>query len=212
MTLSDGKTPAIAENRMGMLENLSKYKVILASNSPRRQELLAGLDIDFEVKIIPDIEESYPETLRKEDIPVYIAKKKAQAYRNYLKENTLLITADTIVLLDGNVYGKPSDEPEAKKMLQILSGQTHEVITGACLTGLKKQQTFDVSSRVKFAELQEDEIDYYVKKYKPFDKAGAYGVQDWIGYIGVENLEGSFYNVMGLPVRVLYTYLKEWDL
>ncbi|MCL1933108.1 MAG: Maf-like protein [Candidatus Azobacteroides sp.] len=194
-----------------MLENLSKYKIVLASGSPRRRELLAGLDIDFEVKIISDIEESYPETLRKEEIPVYIAKLKAHAYQKYLKENTLLITADTIVLLEGNVYGKPKNEQEAKEMLQILSGQTHEVITGVCLTGLKKQQTFYVSTQVKFARLQEDEIDYYVKKYRPFDKAGAYGVQEWIGYIGVEKLEGSFYNVMGLPVRVLYTHLKEWD-
>jgi septum formation protein len=194
-----------------MLENLSKYKIILASNSPRRQELLAGLDIDFEVKTISGIEESYPETLKREEIPVYIAKQKAYAYQKYLEENTLLITADTIVLLGGKVYGKPKDEREAKEMLQVLSGQTHEVITGVCLTGTNKQQTFHVSSHVKFAELQEKEIDYYVKKYKPFDKAGAYGVQEWIGYIGVEKLDGSFYNVMGLPVRVLYTYLKEWD-
>jgi len=193
-----------------MLENLSKYKIILASNSPRRQELLTGLDIDFEIKTVPDIEESYPETLSKEEIPVYIAKQKAVAYQKYLNENTLLITADTVVWLNGNVYGKPENEQEAKLMLQILSGQTHEVITGVCLTGLKKQQSFYVSSSVKFAELQEDEIDYYVKKYKPFDKAGAYGVQEWIGYIGVEKLDGSFYNVMGLPVRVLYTHLKEW--
>ena len=195
-----------------MLENLTKYKIILASNSPRRQELLKGLDIDFEVKIIPDVDESYPETLVKEDIPVYIAKQKALAYLNYLEENTLLITADTIVWLNGNVYGKPENEQDAKEMLKILSGQTHEVITGVCLTGLKKQQSFYVVSRVKFADLQEEEIDYYVKKYKPYDKAGSYGVQEWIGYIGVEKLEGSFYNVMGLPVRVLYTYLRDWDL
>jgi len=194
-----------------MLENLSKYKIVLASNSPRRQELLAGLDISFEVKTIPDIDESYPGTLKKEEIPVFIAKKKAQAYQTYLKSNTLLITADTIVWLDGNVYGKPENEQAAKEMLQILSGKTHEVITGVCLTGMNKQKTFHISSRVKFSEIQDEEIDYYVKKYKPFDKAGAYGVQEWIGYIGVENLEGSFYNVMGLPVRVLYTYLKDWD-
>jgi len=196
---------------MMMLENLSKYKIILASNSPRRQELLAGLDIDFEVKTIPNVDESYPATLRKEEIPVYIAKQKAQAYHTYLKENTLLITADTIVWLDDQVYGKPKNEQEAMKMLQILSGQTHEVITGVCLTGWNKQQSFYVSSQVQFAELQKEEIDYYVNKYKPFDKAGAYGVQEWIGYMGVEKLEGSFYNVMGLPVRILYMHLKEWD-
>ena len=194
-----------------MLENLSGYKIILASNSPRRKELLAGLDIDFEVKTVPGIEESYPETLKIEEIPVHIAKQKALAYQKYLEENTLIITADTIVLLNGNVYGKPENEQDAINMLKILSGQTHEVITGICLTGLKKQQTFFVSTKVKFADLQEDEINYYVKKYKPYDKAGAYGVQEWIGYIGVEKLEGSFYNVMGLPVRVLYTCLKNWN-
>jgi len=193
-----------------MLENLLKYKIVLASNSPRRRELLAGLDIDFEVKTISDIEESYPETLQKEEIPVYIAKQKAQAYQKYLKDNTLLITADTIVWLEGNVYGKPKDEKEAKEMLRILSGKTHEVITGVCLTGISQQQSFHVSSQVKFSDLKEEEIDYYVKKYKPFDKAGAYGVQEWIGYIGVEKLTGSFYNVMGLPIKTLYTYLKEW--
>lgn len=194
-----------------MLKNISNYKLILASNSPRRQELLAGLDIDFEVRTLPDVEESYPKTLWKEEIPVYIAKQKADAYKNYLEENTLLITADTIVWLDGKVYGKPENEQEAKDMLQILSGQTHEVITGVCLTGQEKQETFYALSKVKFAGLEPDEINYYVKKYKPYDKAGAYGVQEWIGYIGVEKLEGSFYNVMGLPVRMLYSYLKEWN-
>jgi len=194
-----------------MLENLSKYKIILASNSPRRRELLAGLDIEFEVKTIPGIEESYPKTLRREEVPVYIAKQKALAYQQYLEEDVIVITADTIVLLEGNIYGKPKNAQEAKEILQILSGQMHEVITGVCLTGPKKQQSFYVSTQVKFAELQEEEIDYYVKKYKPYDKAGAYGVQEWIGYIGVESINGSFYNVMGLPVRVLYTHLKEWD-
>lgn len=195
-----------------MLENLSKYRIILASNSPRRRELLTGLDIDFEVKTIPGIDESFPDTLIKEEIPVYIAMQKASAYQNQLKEDTLLITADTIVWLEGVVYNKPENEREAKTMLGILSGKTHEVITGVCLTGLNKQQAFHVTSQVKFAELQDDEIDYYVKKYKPYDKAGAYGVQDWIGYIGAEEINGSFYNVMGLPVRVLYKYLKEWNV
>jgi len=196
---------------MTMLENFLKYKIILASNSPRRQELFAGLDIDYEIKTIIDIEESYPDTLSKEEIPVYIAKQKAQAYINCLEENTLLITADTIVWLEGNVYGKPENDQEAKEMLRILSGKTHEVITGVCLTELKKQQTFYVISKVKFAELQEDEIDYYVKNFNPLDKAGAYGIQEWIGYIGVEKLDGCFYNIMGLPVRTLYEYLKKWN-
>lgn len=193
-----------------MLENISKYKIVLASNSPRRKELLSGLDITFEVKTLPDIEETYPTTLWKEEIPVHIAKLKADAYKNEMPDDTLLITADTIVWLNGEVYGKPQSEDEAKEMLRILSGKTHEVITGVCLTSKEKQKAFFAVSKVKFAVLEEDEIDYYVEKYKPYDKAGSYGVQEWIGYIGVESLQGSFYNVMGMPVRMLYMYLKEW--
>lgn len=193
-----------------MLENLSDYRIILASNSPRRKELLSGLDIGYEIKNLPDIEETYPETLWKEEIPVYLAKLKAEAYKKLMNEKTLLITADTIVWLEEKVYGKPENEADAKTMLQTLSGKTHEVITGVCLTTQTKQKAFFAVSKVKFSILEEDEIEYYIKKYKPFDKAGAYGVQEWIGYIGVEHLEGSFYNVMGLPVRMLYRYLKEF--
>jgi len=193
-----------------MFENLTDYRIILASNSPRRKELMSGLDIPFEIKTLPDIEESYPDTLQKEAIPLYLAQLKADAYKTLMQDNTLLITADTIVWLDGKVYGKPEDEAEAKYMLQKLSGRTHEVFTGVCLTTRQKQKSFFDISKVTFAVLSEAEIDYYVKKYKPFDKAGAYGVQEWIGYIGVEHLEGSFYNVMGLPVRLLYKYLKEF--
>jgi septum formation protein len=195
---------------MVMLENLSDYRIILASNSPRRKELLSGLDIGYEIKNLPDIEETYPETLWKEEIPVYLAKLKAEAYKKLMNEKTLLITADTIVWLEEKVYGKPENEADAKTMLQTLSGKTHEVITGVCLTTQTKQKAFFAVSKVKFSILEEDEIEYYIKKYKPFDKAGAYGVQEWIGYIGVEHLEGSFYNVMGLPVRMLYRYLKEF--
>jgi septum formation protein len=195
-----------------MLENLSKYKIILASNSPRRKELLAGLDLEYEVKTLPDIEETYPGNLWKEEIPLYIARSKAEAYRNGMQENTLLITADTIVWLEGKVYGKPEGATEAKEMLRTLSGKTHEVITGVCITDSERQKTFCAVSQVKFALLEETEIDYYVEKYKPYDKAGAYGVQEWIGYIGVESLTGSFYNVMGLPVKMLYKYLKTWSI
>jgi septum formation protein len=187
-----------------------KYRIILASNSPRRKELMSGLDIPFEIKILPDIEESYPDSLQKEEIPLYIAKFKAEAYKAIIQYDTLLITADTIVWLDGKVYGKPESEAEAKSMLQALSGRTHEVFTGVCLTSKQKQKSFFAVSKVGFANLSEDEINYYVNKYKPLDKAGAYGVQEWIGYVGVEHLEGSFYNVMGLPVRLLYKYLKEF--
>lgn len=193
-----------------MLENIAEYQIILASNSPRRKELMSGLDISFEIKTLPDIEEFYPDTLQKEEIPLYLAKLKADAYRTLMQDNTLLITADTIVWLDGKVYGKPENETEAKYMLQQLSGRTHEVFTGVCLTTRQKQKSFFAVSKVGFAVLSEAEIDYYVSKYKPFDKAGAYGVQEWIGYAGVEHLEGSFYNVMGLPVRLLYKYLKEF--
>jgi septum formation protein len=197
-------------NEKNMLENIAEYQIILASNSPRRKELMSGLDISFEIKTLPDIEEFYPDTLQKEEIPLYLAKLKADAYRTLMQDNTLLITADTIVWLDGKVYGKPENETEAKYMLQQLSGRTHEVFTGVCLTTQQKQKSFFAVSKVGFAVLSEAEIDYYVSKYKPFDKAGAYGVQEWIGYVGVEHLEGSFYNVMGLPVRLLYKYLKEF--
>jgi len=194
-----------------MLDHLKKYRILLGSASPRRKELLAGLDIPFEVKLLSDVDEIYPETLQKEEIPLFLARLKADAYKDLLGEYDLLITADTIVWLDGNVYGKPRDEGEAKEMLRILSGNIHEVITGVCISGKEKQLTFHAVSKVKFARLDEDEIDYYIEKYKPYDKAGAYGVQEWIGYIGVEQLEGSFYNVMGLPVRMLYKHLKEWQ-
>jgi septum formation protein len=170
---------------------------------------MSGLDIPFEIKTLPGIEESYPDTLQKEEIPLYLAKLKADSYQAMMRDDTLLITADTIVWSEGKVYGKPENEAEAKYMLQQLSGRTHEVFTGVCLTTKHKQKSFFAVSKVGFADLSDDEIDYYVSKYKPFDKAGAYGVQEWIGYVGVEHLEGSFYNVMGLPVRMLYRALKD---
>lgn len=201
--LSDGKLN-------NMLNHLKKYHIILGSASPRRKELLAGLDIPFKVKTFPDVDESYPEHLQREEIPLFLACLKADAFKDLLKENDLLITADTIVWLNEKVYGKPKDEDEAKAMLKALSGNVHEVITGVCISTNDKQQVFYAVSKVKFANLDEEEIDYYVNKYKPYDKAGAYGVQEWIGYIGVERLEGSFYNVMGLPVRMLYQHLKDF--
>ena len=186
-----------------MLSHLKKYEILLASNSPRRRELLAGLDIDYRVTALPEVDESYPDTLSGEEIPLYISQEKAAAYRRFMKDNTLLITADTIVWLDGKVYGKPRDIADAKAMLQALSGKTHTVITGVTLTSLQKQISFTVSTEVTFAALGDDEIDYYVEKYRPLDKAGAYGVQEWIGYIGVTGLKGSYYNVMGLPIQRL---------
>ena len=185
-----------------MLSHLKKYEILLASNSPRRRELLAELDIDYRVTALPEVNESYPDTLSGEEIPLYISQEKAAAYRRFMKDNTLLITADTIVWLDGKVYGKPRDIADAKAMLQALSGKTHTVITGVTLTSLQKQ--------ISFAALGDDEIDYYVETYRPLDKAGAYGVQEWIGYIGVTGLKGSYYNVMGLPIQRLYTELKKF--
>ena len=190
--------------------NLSRYNIILASNSPRRKELLSGLNIPYKIKTLPDIDESYPDNLIGEDIAIYIAKEKANAYLDQLDGNTLLITADTIVLLDGKIYGKPSDDTDAKQMLHDLSGKTHQVITGVSITTKEKQESFGVSSEVRFAKLEDDEIEYYVSNYKPFDKAGAYGVQEWIGYVAVEYISGSYFNIMGLPIQRLYRELKKF--
>ena len=191
-----------------MLSHLQKYQIILASQSPRRQELLRGLNIPFEVQTI-DVEEDYPAELFAEEIPCYLAEKKANAYS--LSENTMLITADTIVWLENRVLGKPRDREEAVKMLNKLSGKTHEVITGVCITTKMKRKTFFAVSCVRFAKFTQEEIEFYVEKYRPYDKAGAYGVQEWIGYIGVEHIEGSFYNIMGLPTQRLYAELKNWE-
>lgn len=192
-----------------MLDNLNKYKVILASNSPRRKELLSGLGIRYEVKTLPDIEETYPDTLKGEEIPLYIAREKAEAYRSLMQPDELFITADTIVWLDGMVMGKPSDEADARDMLRRLSGRTHQVITGVCLTTAAFRKSFSAVTDVTFAALSESEVDYYVNRYAPMDKAGAYGIQEWIGFVGVERIEGSYFNVMGLPVQRLYRELEK---
>lgn len=193
-----------------MLDNLNKYKLILASNSPRRKELLTGLGVHYEVRTLPDIDESYPADLQEGDIPLFIAREKAEAYRPLLQPDELMITADTIVWLDGKVLGKPRDREDALHMLHALSGHIHEVFTGVCLTALHRQSTFIARTEVSFTTLTDEEITYYVDTYCPMDKAGAYGVQEWIGYIGVENITGSYYNIMGLPVQRLYQELKKW--
>lgn len=190
-----------------MLDNLEKYKVILASGSPRRRELMAGLGVNYEVRILPDVDESYPDTLQREEIPLYIAKEKADAYIPMMQPDELIITADTIVWLDGKVLGKPRDREDALQMLRTMSGRTHEVFTGVCITTTDWQRSFTAQTEVRFATLSEDEIIYYVDNFKPMDKAGAYGVQEWIGFIGVENISGSYYNIMGLPVQRLYREL-----
>lgn len=192
-----------------MLDILKKYKVILASNSPRRKDLLAGLGVDYEVRTLPDVDETYPDTLKGADIPLFIAKEKANAYLNMMKPGELMITADTIVWLDEKVLGKPKDRKDAMCMLRTMSGRTHEVFTGVCLTTTEWQRSFTAQTEVRFAELSEEEITYYVDTYKPMDKAGAYGVQEWIGFIGVENISGSYYNIMGLPVQRLYKELVQ---
>jgi septum formation protein len=186
------------------------YKIILASNSPRRKELLAGIDVQFEVRVIQDIDESYPADLPTKDIAEYISHKKAAVYQQQMAPDELIITADTIVVLGNEVMGKPHDEADARRMLRELSGQTHQVITGVTLTTIQKQVTFSVETDVTFKQLSDSEIDYYVSHYKPFDKAGAYGIQEWIGHIGVTGLQGSYFNVMGLPVQRIYEALRQF--
>ncbi|MFW6275879.1 MAG: Maf family nucleotide pyrophosphatase [bacterium] len=176
---------------------------MLASKSPRRQQLLQSLGIGFEV-ITKEVNERFPPGMHKYDIPVFLAELKSHSLIGLLKKNDLLITADTIVWLEDEVLGKPADEKEANTMLQQLSGKKHEVISGVCLTSPKKKQTFYSTSSVEFKNLTKAEIDYYIKNFKPFDKAGSYGIQEWIGTIGIKHIEGSFYNVMGLPIQKLY--------
>lgn len=191
-----------------MLDNLKGYTIILASQSPRRRELLAGLDIDFEVHTLPDIDESYPATLPVSDVARYIATQKAEAYAAWRTPQSIIITADTVVCLDGSVLGKPADTADAKRMLRGMAGRTHQVITAVSLMTPQERHTFDVTSTVHFAPLSDAEIDYYVTHYTPMDKAGSYGIQEWIGMAAIEGIEGSFYNVMGLPVQRLYQLLK----
>ena len=196
-------------NLLFMLDNIKKYKVILASASPRRKELMQGLDLEFEVRALPCVDESFPDTLQGGDIPLYISKKKADAYRPFMADDELVITADTIVWLDGVALGKPVDEEEARRMLGNMSGKTHSVFTGVAITTKEVQLSFVAQSDVTFATLSGEEIDYYIAKYRPMDKAGAYGAQEWIGYIGMSNIVGSYFNVMGLPVQRLYSELKK---
>ena len=187
-----------------------KGKIILSSNSPRRKQLLAGLDIPFEVRVLDDIDESYPPTLSVQEIPQYIAKAKAKAYLPTMAADELVITADTVVVLGSEVLGKPADRAEAISMLHELSGRTHQVITGVCLTTCERQRVFGVTTDVTFKRFTDEEIFYYVDTYQPFDKAGAYGIQEWIGYIGVTALNGSYFNVMGLPVQRIYAELQQF--
>ena len=187
-----------------------KYHIILASNSPRRRELLAGLGLDFQVKVLPDIAETYPADLPVAQIAEYIAAEKAEAYKAEMAANDLVITADTIVVVDDEVLGKPHDEADACRMLHKLSNRTHQVVTGVCMTTKQQQRRFSVVTDVTFKALTDQEIHHYITHYHPYDKAGAYGIQEWIGYIGVTSLRGSYFNVMGLPVQRIYTELKRF--
>ena len=195
-----------------MFENLKKYNIILASNSPRRKELLAGLGIDYKVRVADDVDESFTkDELSPDEVPLYLASKKAQANCAIMEDNDLIMTADTVVISDKEVLGKPSDKEEATKMLLKLSGRTHHVVTGVCLTSKDQQLRFKVSTDVTFKKLTPEEIDYYINTYHPYDKAGAYGIQEWIGYIGVTELSGSYFNVMGLPIQRIYMELQNFE-
>lgn len=180
-------------------------KIILSSNSPRRKELLAGLGVDFEVKVIKGVDESYPNDLQSDKVAEYIAREKAAAYD--VEADELVITADTVVIVGDDILGKPHNAEDAHRMLRELSGRTHHVVTGVCMKTSKEEYSFSVATGVTFKTLSDNEIHYYVDKYKPFDKAGAYGIQEWIGYIGVTGLDGSYYNVMGFPVQRVYEEL-----
>ena len=196
---------------MNPLENLNRYEVILASGSPRRRELLAALDVKFTVNVKRGIDESYPATLPAEEVPQYLAQLKAKAYLADIEPHQLVITADTVVIDHGGVIlGKPHDEAEARSMLESLSGHCHKVVTGVCLlTADGTMRAFSASTTVEFATLSANEIAYYVEHYRPLDKAGAYGIQEWIGCAAIKRIEGSFYNVMGLPVQRLFEELKK---
>ena len=186
------------------------YKIVLASNSPRRRELLGGLGIDFTVKVIGGIDESWPHELKGEDIPLYISRGKAAPYKATIGADELVITADTIVYVDGEVLGKPADKADAVRMLKLISGRWHEVITGVTLMTAERERSFAVTTKVRFCNLTDDEINRYVESGLPMDKAGAYGIQEWIGYVGVEAIEGSYFNVVGLPVQRLYRELMNF--
>jgi len=192
-----------------MLNNLKGYQLILASQSPRRHQMLKELGLDFKIQT-KDVEEVYPDHLKGEEIPVYLAKLKAEAFVLDLNEKELVITADTIVCVDDMVLGKPKDREDAVNMLKTLSGRSHQVISGVCLKSKEKEASFSTTTHVHFKELSLEEIDYYIDNYKPFDKAGAYGIQEWIGFVGIDGIEGSYFNVVGLPIQRLYQELSKF--
>lgn len=193
-----------------ILENIKNYKIFLASNSPRRREIMKMLKIPFTTVTLEGIDESYLDNLPLHEIPVYIAKKKSEAFLKHLQPKDLVITADTMVICDNLIMGKPKNQEEACQMLKFLSGKTHKVVTGVALASLEHRTFFESTSLVRFAALTDNEIEFYVESFNPIDKAGAYGIQEWIGAVAVEAMEGSFYNVMGLPIHRVYEELKRF--
>jgi septum formation protein len=189
-----------------LFNNIEKYNVVLASKSPRRLYLLKELGIDFTVHT-KDVDESFPDNLKAQEIPLYLCRKKAEAFVSEMNENDLIITADTVVWIDSQVLNKPENYDDAVRMLKMLSGKKHQVFTGVCLTSKHKTKSFYSATDVYFKHLTDEEIDYYIKNYNPYDKAGAYGAQEFIGYIAIERIDGSYFNVMGLPVKELYEEL-----
>lgn len=190
-----------------MLLNTKKYNLILASKSPRRKQLMEQLGYEF-TQLTKDIDESFPDNIPANEVAEYLSRKKAEAFKNKLGNNDLVITSDTIVIHESKILGKPKNEKEAQSMLQKLSGKTHEVVTGVCLQSKTKIESFSVITIVEFDTLKNEEIDYYIKNYQPFDKAGSYGIQEWVGLIGVKNIIGSFYNVMGFPTKEVYEAIE----
>ena len=190
-------------------DKLKEYRLILASQSPRRRQLLADAGIEFELAPRFECEESFPDDMPADEVAEYLSRLKSEAYPEPLGEKDILLTADTVVIAHSRILGKPADRAEAIAMISMLSGCEHDVVTGVTLRTAAHTHSFSVKSKVRFRALDEEEIAYYVDTYRPFDKAGAYGIQEWIGYVGIESLDGSFYNVMGLPVQRLYCELKE---
>lgn len=190
------------------LQNLNNYKILLASASPRRRELLSQIYPDFEIAPSIEVDEVYPSSMPAVDVAPHLSQLKANAYKSLITDNQLIITADTVVINNNVVLGKPSSKSDAIEMLKVLSGKSHNVITGVTITTASRQTTFSVNTEVEFSTLELKEISWYVDKYMPLDKAGAYGIQEWIGCIGVKKINGSFYNVMGLPLHKLYNELK----
>ena len=191
-------------------DTLKNHRLILASQSPRRRQLLSDCGLEYELAERYEVEEVFPATMEADEVPVYLSRLKSEGYPAELAENDILLTADTVVIIDNKIIGKPTDEDDARAMLRTLSGRAHRVTTGVTLRSKSRVESFAVQSDVYFRTLTDEEIDYYVARYRPMDKAGSYGIQEWIGYVGIERIDGSFYNVMGLPVQRVYAALGEF--